>query len=352
MKTIEFQETLQMDSRIYIDVRSPKEFKEATIPGAVNIPIFNDQERKEVGRVYTQKSPDKARMLAVELVSPKIPDLIKEIKALAKEYENLILFCSRGNLRSESLATFCTFAGIDVLRLKGGYKSYRHYVLKELENYNLKSRLLVIHGFTGVGKTDLLYKLKEEGIPIIDLEGLANHRGSAFGSIGLGRPTNQKQFDSLLLKRLNQLNGEKLIAVEAESKRIGISVLPNFFIEKMKDGVHALIESSLERRIDRIYNEYVNNFNQNREAFITKALESISSIKKHIIKKSGKKCYNKLINHCQKGELKAVIEILLINYYDPLYKYSQNDFEDFNLTIKEDELDIISSLIEEFIYNY
>ncbi|MCK8827670.1 tRNA 2-selenouridine(34) synthase MnmH [Natroniella acetigena] len=342
MELITYQETLQQESTVYIDVRTSDEFKEATIPGAVNIPIFNNQERAKVGKIYTQKSPAQAKMLAVELVAPKIPELLKQIKPLTEQYESIIIFCARGSLRSESIALFCELVGLTVYKLKGGYKSYRRFILNELEGYDLNSRLLVLHGFTGVGKTELLYRLQDNGIPIIDLEKLANHRGSAFGSIGLGVPTNQKKFDSLLWKKLENLNKTPLIAIESESKRIGISVLPDFLLEAMEDGIHILIKSSLESRVNQILTEYSASYKKDKTTFIKRALESISVVKKYLIKKAGKDDYQKLVNHCQAGELEKVVKILLTKYYDPLYKYSQDQLNGFSLIIEDDNLNKIT----------
>jgi len=352
MNLITYQESLELEpeSTLYLDVRTPAEFKEATIPGAVNIPIFNNQEREQVGTIYTQESPAKARMLGVELVAPKLPEMLKEIKSLTEEYKNTVVFCSRGGLRSESIVSFCELINLrNIYKLKEGYKSYRRFIMNQLENYDLKSKLLVIHGFTGVGKTDLLYKLQAKGIPIIDLEGLANHRGSAFGSIGLGKPTNQKHFDSLLWERLEKLNGEPIIAVEAESKRIGMSVLPQFFLDAMEDGIHILLESSLEARVNRIFSEYSNSYEKDKSAFIDRTLESISAVKKHIVQKIGKDGYQQLVDNCRAGKLKKVIEILLTKYYDPLYKHSQDQHDRFSLVIEEDDLDKTTEQISQFV---
>ena len=351
MKLITYSETLNLDqeSTLYLDIRTPAEFNESTIPGAVNIPIFNNQERAKVGTVYSQESPKKAKMLGVKLVAPKLPQLLEKIKSLADQYKNIIVFCARGGLRSESIISFCDLIGLNnIYKLDGGYKAYRRFIIDNLTNYNLKSQLLVIHGFTGTGKTDLLYKLKQQGLPIIDLEGLANHRGSAFGSIGLGKPTNQKQFDSLLWEKLNKLADTPIIAVEAESKRIGISVLPDFFLKAMDNGIHILLKRSLNTRIEQIFNEYSKSYQQDKDAFIDRTLESISAVKKHLIQKIGKDGYQQLVQYCKDGELKKVIKLLLTKYYDPLYKHSQKQHNDFVLTIKEDDLTKVTSKIIDF----
>jgi tRNA 2-selenouridine synthase len=340
MNLITYQEARTKDSTIYIDVRSPEEFRESTIPGAVNIPILNNEERTKVGTIYNQESPAQAKMLGVELIAPKLPELLKEVKSVIQDYKNIVIFCSRGGLRSESVVSFCELIGLkNVHKLEGGYKSYRRFILNKLEEYNLTGKLLVIYGFTGVGKTDLLYKLEERGLPIIDLEKLANHRGSAFGSIGLGEPTNQKHFDSLLWERLEELKDEPVIAVEGESKRIGMSILPPFFIEAMQEGIHVLFKNSMESRVERIISEYSSSYEQDKEAFIDRALESLEAVKKHLIQQIGKDGYEKLIDNCRSGKLETVVETLLTNYYDRMYKHSQQDQEDFSLVVKEENLE-------------
>ena len=349
---ITYQESLNLDSTLYLDVRTPAEYQEATIPGAVNVPIFTNEERDQVGTTYAQESPAQARMLGVELVAPKLPKLLKEIKSLTQDYQNTVIFCSRGGLRSESMISFCELIGLsNLFKLKDGYKSYRHFIMNKLENYSLNGQLLVIHGFTGTGKTELLYKLKEQGLPMIDLEGLANHRGSAFGSIGLGTATNQKHFDSLLWEQIEELSDAPLIAVEAESKRIGMSVLPDFFLNAMDNGIHILLHRSVEARIEQIYKEYSKSYQQDQEAFIDRTLESIRAVEKYITQKIGKDGFNNLINHCQQGNLKKVIEILLTKYYDPMYKHSQKQHDDFSLVLEEDNLDKVTTKIMNFTEN-
>ncbi|PRX29354.1 tRNA 2-selenouridine synthase [Orenia metallireducens] len=352
MKIISYQKLLNKESVIYVDVRTPDEFAESTIPGAINLPIFSNEERAEVGTIYTQQSPAAAKLLAVDLVSPKIPQMIRKIKELTENHQHVVIFCARGGMRSESIATFSELAGFKVYKLKGGYKAYRNFIIEKLRNYQLDSKLMVIHGFTGVGKTDLLYKLEDADISVIDLEGLANHRGSAFGSIGLEQPRNQKMFDSLLWEKLEEIKDSKVVAIEAESKRIGISTLPDFLLEAMKKGLHTLIKSSLESRINRIIDEYKGSYTQDENKFLQASLEAITCIRKHLVKKIGKNDYNKLVNHCKQGELEKVVEILLTEYYDPLYLHSQNKFDYFDLEIEDDDLEKIKERIIEFISIY
>ena len=349
MDKITYKESLKKKSVVYVDVRTKAEYEESTIPGAINLPVLNNKERKIIGTIYNKESPATAKMKGVEYVSPKIPRLVKKIKRLRKKYNYVIIFCSRGNLRSKSLVTFSDLAGLKAFQLKGGYKAYRHYILDQLKDYKLKSNFLVIHGNTGVGKTELLYKLKNDNINIIDLEGLANHRGSAFGGIGLKNARNQKMFDSLLWEKLEKIKDSDIIAVEAENRRIGSSNLPDFFVNKMQNGIHILIKSSMENRINRIYNEYTESFNKNKDKFIKRTLESIESVQKHLIREMGKKKYKKLKSLTQNGDLKKVIKILLKYYYDPLYNYKQKKQKSYSLKLKSDNIVYIKNQILNFI---
>lgn len=338
-RLITYQESLNLNKSIYIDARTEAEFKEATIPAAVNIELLNQEERKIIGTIYKQQSPKKAKLKGVELVSPKIPKLIAKVNQLAQEYDNLIIFCSRGGLRSKSLAEFSDLAGIEVYRLKGGYKSYRHFIIEQLENYEFKGDISVLHGNTGVGKTYILKEMTKLGANIIDLEGIANHRGSAFGSIGLAKPYNQKYFESLLweeLKKKDKLNS--IIFVEAESKRVGYSVIPKFFHQKMKAGSDILIEAQIEKRVENIYEEYINDIENDRNKFITRVLESLNSIEKYLVKKVGKSFFHKLIKLTKDGEFRKLIKILLENYYDPMYEHSQKKVDHYKLKINAENI--------------
>lgn len=339
-RIITYKKSLELENSIYIDVRTNSEYQEATIPGAVNIELLNDQQRKKIGTIYKKQSPKKAKLKGVELVSPKIPALIAEVNELAKSYDNLIMFCARGGLRSKSLAEFSDLAGIEVYRLEGGYKNYRHYIIDQLENYKIKAKIAVLHGNTGVGKTYILEKMKSLGAKIIDLEGIANHRGSAFGSIGLEKPYNQKYFESLLWQELkNKDQQDGVIFVEAESRRVGHSVIPEFFHKKMKAGDDLLIKAKMAKRVDNIYLEYIKDIETDKQKFIDRVLESLTAIKKYIIKKAGKETYSQLLDLARKSKFKELTKILLTEYYDPMYEHSQDKVNNYKSKIKAENID-------------
>lgn len=338
-RVIDYEESLDLKNKVYIDARTEEEFKEATIPGAINIELLNKEERKIIGTIYKQQSPKKARLKGVELVSPKLPELIEKVNQLSKDYDNIIIFCSRGGLRSESLAEFSRLAGIEVYRIEGGYKNYRHYILSKLNNYKFKGDIVLLHGNTGVGKTYILKEIQKLNASIIDLEAIANHRGSAFGSIGLDEAYNQKYFESLLWEELDKKDkkGAKIF-VEAESKRIGSSVIPNFFYKKMKNGDDILVKASMAKRVENIHLEYIKDIKKDKNQFSKRVLESIDAIEKYIVQKAGKDSYKRLINLAEAGEFKSLIEIILREYYDPLYAHSQNKIDNYKAVINAENI--------------
>lgn len=338
-RIITYKESLKLENSIYIDVRTESEYQEATIPGAINIELLNGQERKIIGTIYKKQSPKKAKLKGVELVSPKIPKLIKKVNKLAQAYDNIIMFCARGGLRSKSLAEFSDLAGIEVYRLEGGYKQYRHYIINKLENYKFKAKIAVLHGNTGVGKTYILKEMEKMGANIIDLEGIANHRGSAFGSIGLNQPYNQKYFESLLWQELkNKDQKNQVIFVEAESRRVGHSVIPDFFYQKMKAEDDLLITAKMPKRVDNIYLEYIKDIEADKQKFRDRVLESLTAIKKYLIKKAGKKTYFKLLDLAESSNFKKLTKILLAEYYDPMYEHSQAKIDNYKIKIEAENI--------------
>ncbi|WP_127016040.1 tRNA 2-selenouridine(34) synthase MnmH [Anoxybacter fermentans] len=346
MKDIKVEEALKLKNPIFIDVRSPGEFAEGTIPGAVNIPLFSDEERAEIGTIYKNIGPKKAREQGLEYVSPKLPDLVKTIEKAAADGIPII-FCWRGGERSKSIGTILDLMKLPVYRLEGGYKAYRRYILDQFANYHFPPQAVVLHGYTGVGKTEILHRLAEIGHPVLDLEGLAGHRGSVFGSIGIKNVRNQKHFDALLYNRLEELKDESYILMEAESKRIGRVHMPDFLVEKKKNGIPILITASLEVRVERIIEEYVTE-KINKE-FLDLCYSSLKAIEKRLIKRIGKAGFVELEEALFKGDLKFVVRVLLTEYYDPLYKYSQDKYDQFVLVVDADDLQKAVNEIDKFL---
>lgn len=321
MIDISVQELIRNNQYIAVDVRAPIEHLEAPIPGSVNIPLFTDDERKEIGTLYKHSGEEAAKWRAMELVSPKLPRLLFEIKDLKASGLQPVIHCWRGGMRSKSVATFLEYAGIPAVRLEGGYKSYRDYILKEIPGL-LPEKAVVLHGMTGTGKTEILKILERKDYPVVDLEKIANHRGSIFGMIGIGEGHNQKTFDALLFDRLNELNGSEYFIIEAESKRIGRAAQPEELLDKKVDGIHFLIKSTIPNRVKRIYDEYVQPY-KGEEWFVTEVNEKISRLLKRI---KNKEIVSLLQDTVVKQNYEKMIELLLVHYYDPRYEHALKEY--------------------------
>jgi tRNA 2-selenouridine synthase len=185
-----------------IDVRSPKEFTKGHIPHAVNLPLFNDEERAKIGTLYKQKGKNNAIETGLEIVGPKMADFVRFVKPLAKE-SKIFVHCWRGGMRSGSMAWLFDTMGYEVFTLKDGYKAYRRQVL---EGLGRKARYIIVGGRTGCGKTEILHKLREYGEQILDLEKLANHKGSAFGALGEAPQQGTEQFENNLHFEMSKLD--------------------------------------------------------------------------------------------------------------------------------------------------
>jgi len=303
---------------VYIDTRSPGEFEGDHIPGAVNIPIFNNEERKIVGTIYTKESVDKAVATGTDIYQKKI-DLIK--KDLAKYKDNhVIIYCWRGGMRSKTITELAVNLGLDAVQLKGGYKGYRKYVRDQMLTYKLKPILIVLHGLTGTGKTEIVNNFKDS----IDLEGLAKHRSSLYGAIGLN-PRTQKMFETLLLQKLNDLADRKYIVVEGESRKIGNIIIPEFFWKAMKKGINIRVNASMKERIKRLAAIYADDKD---------SIQELKSITKGLRQKLTGKVTDELVGFLDNNKIEDFMEGMLIHYYDPLYSHSIDELKyEFEITV-------------------
>jgi tRNA 2-selenouridine synthase len=316
------EEAWHLDDLQWIDVRSPGEFEEATVPGAVNVPLFTDEERALIGTLYKQQGREPAVQKAMEIVSPKIPSLVNRVLETCGEKTPLI-FCWRGGMRSKAMASFLDLAQQPAFRLTGGYRAYREMIVDRLEHYSLSSRLIVLHGLTGAGKTDILRRLEQRGIPVLDLESLAGHRGSAFGNLGDISPRNQRMFDALLYHRLKALSGAPFIWMEAESRRIGRVHLPSFLIRAKEQGIPVVAEASLSTRIRRIMETYRCDQN-NPDRFQCQVAGALSRIERRLPPPQRQMLHH----HLKAQRYDDLVKILLESYYDPRYRHTQSAYEE------------------------
>lgn len=343
------EEALGRDDLVFIDVRSPGEFAVASIPGAVNIPIFNDRQRREIGLIYHREGEAAARRAALAVVSPQLPALVDSVADAAGE-KTPLLYCWRGGLRSIGLYHILNLAGIRAARLKGGYRAYRRFISRNLDGYRLNSRLLVINGLTGVGKTAIILELIRRERPAIDLEGLAGHRGSVFGAVGMPAQRSQKDFDALLLSELQRHNGAPLIAVEGEGQRIGNVHLPAFLARAMDEGLHLLVTAPLADRVRRIVHEYLT---------ATPSVEDLEQVRRGLSslrRRLGKAKVEGLLNSLSGGDYEAVAEQLCTGYYDRLYNESREDRDRYLAVIDcrcaAEAADRISALLDRYTKDY
>lgn len=333
MKTIEYSqidEDKNDGNYVLIDVRSPEEFTNSTIPGAINIPLFDDEERKSIGTTYVQESVEKAKKMGVEAVAKKLPAIYEKINELHKKYKSLVFFCARGGMRSGSIVSLLTALGLRVYKLEGGYKGYRSYINKKLPEVMEEIRFVVIHGNTGMGKTKMLKTLSEQGYDTLDLEGCANHRGSLLGSVGLGEQYSQKQFESLVYESLKKRKGN-LVFVEGESKRIGKIIMADFIFSKMVEGKHIRVTGDIDFRVKNITEDYVESGN-------SELIEALNKLRRYISDKN----IDKYISEVEAFNYDWVIKELMVKYYDPMY---ENNKYDWDLTLEVQSIEEACSKI-------
>ncbi len=340
VKDIKIEDIFNIPEATLVDVRSEDEYHEDTVPGAINIPLLNNEERAMVGTLYKRENPVKARRLGLNLISPRLPAMLQEYEQKASNARNLVLFCWRGGLRSQFATYMLDLMGFNVYRVMGGYKSYRRYINSYLDR-DLPQRAVVIHGLTGVGKTEVLKGLETRGFPVLDLEGLACHRGSVFGKIGLPSSPSQKKFESMIVQDLMAAAKQGIFVVECESKRLGRLLVPQSVMNSMKKGYNILLYASLQDRIRRSVKEYVTGSDANEQSLV----EAVQSITRYL----GNAKVHKLVNLLSEKKYEEAVEILLLDYYDPLYKYPSGPDSSYHLSVDTGDIDRTVDAIAEFI---
>ena len=242
-----------IDQHPIIDVRSPAEFEDGHIVGAVNLPIFSDEERAVVGTLYKQQGQDAAIDRGFELVGPKMRDLVEQARVIAGADKSLAVYCWRGGMRSHNMAALFEMAKLNCTVLDGGYKAYRKCAR---ETYPGLQQLVVLAGPTGTGKTEILHALHAQGQQVIDLEGFANHRGSAFGAIGQPPQPTTEQFNNLVFETTRHLDPARPIWIESESRTIGKVYLEETLWEQMNQARIVTIAVDPAVRLAHIVEEY------------------------------------------------------------------------------------------------
>jgi len=300
-------ETFLDQNTLLLDVRSPSEFAKGHIPGAVSFPLFSDQERAEVGTLYKKEGKKAAIQRGLQLVGPKLSLFVLEAEKSLNSAKTLRLYCARGGMRSSSMAWLLELYGVRCLVLKGGYKVFRRWVINQwIKPYPFR----VLGGFTGSGKTELLQKLSEQGAQMIDLERLACHRGSSFGSLGFAMQPSIEHFENLLARCLSQCDLSRPIWVEDESRMIGHCCLPTAIWSQMEKAPFFWLEDSHKQRVLRLVQQYG-----------SYSIEQLSSSILRLSKKLGLVKAKALVSLLEEGKLEEVVESLL-QYYDKSYLYA------------------------------
>jgi len=332
-----------------IDVRSPGEYKHAHIPNAHSLPLFTDEERKVVGTTYKQQSREQAIKAGLDFFGPKMKLIVERVEEIIGNRQLaisnpandgnplpiancLLLYCWRGGMRSAAVAWLLDLYGFKVYTLAGGYKKFRNYVL---DTFKIPFCFNILGGYTGSGKTELLKVLQQKGERVIDLEGFANHKGSAFGNIGMPAQPSQEMFENLLATELRKsiVNSEWSIKdnsdspltihhsplwLEDESQRIGLVNIPNELWKNMRQSAVYFLDIPFEERLKHIVQEY----GSLEEEKVIDAITRISQ-------KLGNLNAKTAILLLKEGKIIESFDILL-KYYDKLYFKSLHNREGIN----------------------
>ncbi len=338
-KDINITELLGLTDVALVDTRSEGEYNADTIPGSVNIPLLSNEERKRVGICYKNEGPEPAKRLGLEIVSPKLIWMVNAYDQIVNN-RKLVVFCWRGGLRSKFTASLLSAMGFDAYRLIGGYKAYRRYVYNYLNCDVLPHRAIVLYGLTGVGKTTVIRSLMKKGIPAVDLEGIAKHRGSVFGKIGLPPSPTQKKFESMIVDSLARCEDKGYFIIECESRRIGNLIVPDSVMNSMKFAHRILMYAPLEVRVRRILREY-----DVGAGNIAALQESVC----HLKKKLGGAKVKELVTGLADGKVEEVFRYLIERYYDSLYGYPSEASEEYTLCVDSTDLNEAVDKIYNFV---
>lgn len=306
---INIQEFLEL-AKTYtvLDVRSPAEYANGCIPGAHNLPLFTNEERAIVGTDYKQISREVAVNKGLDIFGPKMKMLADQAKAITTD-KTFLVYCWRGGMRSGTIAWLLELYGLKVYILRGGYKAFRKAVLNSFAE---ERKINILGGKTGAGKTLILKELEDLGEQIIDLEGLAHHKGSSFGSLGEKAQPTQEMFENTLFICLHKTDTTRTLWVEDESSMIGTKVIPKAFFTRMRNSPVFFMDIPFETRLNYIIEEY-GKFD----------IEEIQKAIERIKKKLGGQHAKTALEAIKVGDLKTAFGICLL-YYDKTYDYGLN----------------------------
>lgn len=292
-----------------IDVRSPAEFAEDHVPGAVNMPVLSNEERAEVGTIYAQQSPFRARKIGATRVARNAATAIETHLLDNEGGWRPLVYCWRGGQRSGSFTSILQQIGWRAQVLEGGYQSWRRHVVASLYEGTLPFKIIRLDGYTGTAKTELIKRAARLGVQTLDLEGLANHRGSVLGDIDGEQPA-QKGFETELLSNLAKLDPAKPLLVEAESARIGTLRLPPALWVAMKDSRRIVVSAAPEHRARFLADAY---------AELTANAPALTARLNHLRSHAGHATVDHWLQLLQTGQSQALAHALITDHYDPAY---------------------------------
>jgi tRNA 2-selenouridine synthase len=320
-----------------IDCRSPAEYAEDHIPGAISAPVLDDAERATVGTLYKQVSSFDAKKLGAALVAKNVARHVETLFAAKGRDWRPLVYCWRGGKRSGAMAHVLREIGWQAETLPGGYRAYRRWVVAELETLPARFRFKVVHGPTGSGKSRLIAALARAGAQVLDLEDLAAHRGSVLGTLPDRPQPSQKWFESLLLNDLSGIDAERPVFVEGESKKIGQLQVPEALIAAMRGSPCVVLDTAMEARVDLLLNEY-RHFIENPAA-LDAQLDCLVGL-------YGREKIAAWKSLAARGEWHAFVKALLVEHYDPAYRRSST--RNFSQLAQAESLSIERSNLEAF----
>ncbi len=328
-----------------IDVRSPAEFAEDHLPGAMNLPVLDNEERARVGTIYVQQSPFLARKLGAALVFRNAANHIEHSLSHHEGGWRPLVYCWRGGQRSGSFTWMLQQIGWRAEVVEGGYRTYRRLVNSYLYDTPLPHRLIALDGYTGTAKTDILARVRARGVQVLDLEGLANHRGSLLGEMPGGQPS-QKAFESALARALCKLDPGKPVVVEAESSKIGHLILPPSVWNALCNAPRVLISAPIEARTDYLvaaYDDILSDADRLRDR--------LSPLRSH----RGHEVVDSWLAMIDAGDKRGLTRALMEQHYDPAYSKSRRARSAEQLaemraeTLDENGLDAVAQRLEQML---
>ena len=296
-----------------IDVRSPAEFAIDHLPGAVNMPVLTDEERKQVGTIHAQDSAFAARRMGAALVARNIAHIVDTHCATMPRDWAPVVYCWRGGKRSASLAHVLNEIGWRAVQLDGGYRTWRRHVVEALTRVPSQFRYVVVCGLTGSGKSRLLEALNDEGAQVLDLEKLARHRGSLLGDLPGDPQPSQRAFDTDLLTTLARFDQARPVYVESESRKIGAIQVPDALLDAMRGATCVRVDTPKALRIALLKDEYTH--------FIADPA-SLADKLKPLVPVHGRKVIERWIAAAAAGDFETLVDELLATHYDPTYDRS------------------------------